>query len=54
MGRSSAAFAGANDFHLTTASPAVNSGALLPEVALDYDGCVRPQGGAQDMGAFER
>lgn len=46
----------AKDFRLNATSPALNVG--LPSVGLspshDYDGVVRPQGAAPDLGAFER
>jgi hypothetical protein len=44
----------ASDWHLQTGSPAINSGLPVCEVNDDYDGVTRPQGGAYDMGAYER
>lgn len=46
----------AKNYHLQQGSPAVN--AAVPSTGLstshDYDGTARPQGGAPDIGAFER
>lgn len=41
------------DFHLVAASPARDSGVVLPDVTIDFDGKPRPAGPAFDMGAFE-
>jgi hypothetical protein len=41
------------DFHLQSASPAINKGVTLSEVPCDYDGKKRPSGTAYDIGAFE-
>ncbi len=41
------------DFHLTSGSPAIDSGLTVTEVAFDFDGTVRPQGTAYDIGADE-
>ena len=41
------------DFHLTSASPAIDAGVTLLEVPTDFEGVTRPQGNAWDMGAFE-
>lgn len=40
-------------FHLDPASPAIDKGMPLQEVAVDIDGTTRPQGRGWDMGAFE-
>ncbi len=47
-------FAGpsALNFHLTVGSPAIDAG-MNTGVATDFDGVVRPQGSAFDIGAFE-
>jgi hypothetical protein len=45
--------AGANDFHLQSGSPAVDSGMTLAAVTTDIDGNARPQGSAFDLGARE-
>ena len=44
---------GGGDFHLKAGSPAIDSGATLPEVEDDFDGVKRPQGNRYDIGAFE-
>jgi hypothetical protein len=44
-------FVGANDYHLQSNSPAVNTGAVVP-LAFDYDDNPRPIGG-YDIGAYE-
>jgi outer membrane biosynthesis protein TonB len=44
----------AKDFHLNSTSPAINAGTQLPDVPYDYDRLARPQGGAYDIGAYER
>ena len=41
------------DFHLQSGSPAINAGVSLSEVPQDFEGTVRPQGSAYDIGAFE-
>jgi hypothetical protein len=41
-------------WHLQTGSPAINAGLTLGSVTSDFDGVSRPQGGAYDMGAYER
>lgn len=43
----------ANDLHLKTGSPAVNSGAAITIVNNDYDGINRPQETGYDIGAYE-
>jgi hypothetical protein len=42
-----------DDYHLTSASPLINAGALLADAASDFDGNPRPQGLGYDIGAFE-
>ena len=42
------------NFRLKTGSPAINKGLSLSDVKSDYSGVLRPQGGAYDIGAFER
>lgn len=44
---------GSNDFHLQSGSAAIDAGATLTEVTTDFDGNVRPQGSAYDIGAYE-
>ncbi len=41
------------DYHLQSASPAIDTGINLTEVPQDYDNRNRPQGAGLDMGAFE-
>lgn len=41
------------DPHLTAGSPAIDAGAVLPEVTDDIEGTLRPQGPALDIGAYE-
>ncbi len=41
------------DFHLQSGSPAIDTGLTLSDVTVDYDGHVRPQGAAYDIGAYE-
>ncbi len=43
-----------SDFHLQTGSPAIDAGLTLSAVTFDLDGTARPQGGAYDIGAYER
>lgn len=43
----------AKDFRLQLSSSAIDVGMLLPEVATDFDGILRPQGAGYDIGAFE-
>src|SRR3989344_2351557 len=45
--------AGSNDFHLQSNSPAINAGSTLSEVTTDFDGVLRPQGSAYDIGVYE-
>ena len=40
------------NFHLQAGSAAIDTGATLP-LSTDYDGVLRPQGAAYDIGAFE-
>jgi hypothetical protein len=42
------------DFHLQSGSPAVNAGEALAAVTIDFEARSRPQGGAYDIGAYER
>ena len=42
------------DFHLQSGSPAVDAAMTLSQVSTDKDGINRPQGGAYDIGAYER
>jgi hypothetical protein len=44
---------GADDYHLATGSPAIDSGRALPDVPTDLDGRPRPAGSAFDIGAYE-
>jgi parallel beta-helix repeat protein len=41
------------DFHLQSGSPAINAGVSLSEVPQDFEGTIRPQGSAYDIGADE-
>jgi parallel beta-helix repeat protein len=43
----------ANDFRLTSSSPAVDAGMTLSSVAVDFSHNPRPQGPAHDIGAYE-
>jgi len=43
----------AADFHLQPSSPAIDAGTSLPDVGADFDGTLRPQGVAFDIGAYE-
>jgi gliding motility-associated-like protein len=45
--------AAGNDFHLTPCSPCIDKGYDLFNVTTDFEGTVRPQGAAKDMGAYE-
>lgn len=45
--------AAASDLHLLAGSPAIDQGATIAGVAVDFDGVTRPQGAAFDIGAFE-
>jgi hypothetical protein len=42
-----------SSFRLQPASPAIDAGALLPEVRADVDGRARPHGAKPDIGAYE-
>ncbi len=44
---------GANDYHLSATSPALNKGTFLADVPDDLEGRPRPSGIAFDMGAYE-
>jgi hypothetical protein len=41
------------DFRLSANSPAIDAGTTLPSVPTDFEGTLRPQGGAYDIGADE-
>lgn len=41
------------DFHLKSASPAINTGVAVSMVTKDFDGTTRPQCAIYDLGAFE-
>ena len=41
------------DYHLTSNSPAIDHGLMLPQVLVDLDGNLRPGGAAYDIGAYE-
>lgn len=41
------------NLHLKTGSPAVDSGTTIAAITSDYDGIIRPQGPAYDVGAYE-
>lgn len=43
----------AGDYHLATASPAINTGETLAAVVSDLEGNARPQGTASDIGCYE-
>lgn len=45
--------AAAGDFHLSTASTAINTGTTIAIITTDLDGNPRPYGAAYDMGAYE-
>jgi hypothetical protein len=45
--------ANADNYHLPSGSPAVNTGIPLADVPHDLDGQSRPQGGIYDIGAYE-
>jgi hypothetical protein len=45
--------AAGDDLHLSSSSPAIDSGVDIPSLAVDHDGNPRPQGAGMDMGAFE-
>jgi hypothetical protein len=42
-----------SDYHLGAGSPAVDAGLTIPWLAVDLDGCPRPQDSGYDIGAFE-
>jgi hypothetical protein len=44
---------GANDYHLSHASPAIDTGTPDVDVATDIEGTPRPQGSSWDIGAYE-
>lgn len=41
------------DFHLQSGSPAINAGTTIATFNTDFDGVLRPQGSAWDIGAYE-
>jgi hypothetical protein len=43
----------ARNFHLQSASPAINAGLTISTLLTDLDGVSRPQGPAYDIGAYE-
>ena len=45
--------ADANDFHLGAGSPAIDAGVAVAEVTDDFEGTLRPQGTAYDIGPYE-
>jgi hypothetical protein len=45
--------AGGGDYHLKSTSPAINKGSATYAPATDLDGRARPQGTADDIGAYE-
>jgi|SRR5579871_956613 len=42
------------DFHLLARSPAIDRGLPLSQSSRDFEGTIRPQGSAYDIGAYER
>lgn len=46
--------AAGGDYRLVATAPAVDAGFAVPDVLVDRDGIVRPQGMAYDVGAYER
>ena len=46
--------AGANDYHLSATSPALDAGTALRAPSRDLEGTARPSGGGIDIGAYER
>jgi chitodextrinase len=46
-------FAGSTDYHLQSGSPAIDGALASYAVGQDFDGLLRPQGPAPDIGAFE-
>lgn len=45
--------AATGDYHLSTASPALDKGTAIATLATDADGSLRPQGAPFDIGAYE-
>jgi len=43
-----------HDFHLLSGSPAIDRALLAYSLRYAFDGQVRPQGAAPDIGAYER
>jgi hypothetical protein len=44
----------ASDLHLSSLSPAIDSGTSVDAPPEDFDGRARPQGAGYDIGAYER
>ena len=44
---------GSGDYHLRANSPAIDAGTSLDEPSTDFDGRLRPQGGAVDIGPYQ-
>lgn len=53
VGAAAFANAGADDYHLSTGSQAIDAGTMIAGVVNDRDGVTRPQGPAFDVGAYE-
>jgi len=43
----------AGDYHLQSTSPAIEAGSYIDAPSVDFDGNLRPQGNAVDIGAYE-